>query len=148
MYSILLFIHIIAAVMGLGAVFGFPIVAKSAKTAAQARYTLELLKRLEILPKVGSLTLLITGITMGILRPSLFTTGWYITSIALYLAAQVIVIGLLPKKMKAQADILAAHTGDDLPASYVDVGKQAGRLEGITHGLAALLIILMYFKPF
>lgn len=148
MYGLLVFIHIVAAVMGLGAAFGFPIVAKSAKTASQAKHTLEILKRLEFLPKAGSITLLVTGIVLGIMNPSLFTTGWYIASIVLYFAAQVIVIGLLPKKVKEQADILATHTGEDLPASYIAVGKKAGKLEGITHVLAFLLILLMYFKPF
>ena len=148
MYSLLVFIHIVAAVMGLGAAFGFPIVAKSAKTVSQAKHTLELLKKLELLPKIGSLTLLVTGIVLGIITPSLFTTGWYITSIVLYLTAQVIVIGMLPKKMREQADILKGHTGEDLPASYLAIGKKAGKLEGITHALAFLLILLMYFKPF
>ncbi|UOF91039.1 DUF2269 domain-containing protein [Fodinisporobacter ferrooxydans] len=148
MHSLLVFIHIVAAVMGLGAAFGFPIVAKSAKTASQARYTLELLKKLELLPKAGSLTLLVTGIILGIMTPSLFTKGWYIASLVLYFAAQVIVIGLLPRKMKEQADILAQHTGEGIPDSYIAIGKQAGKLERITHLLAFLLILLMYFKPF
>ncbi|MDF2718330.1 MAG: hypothetical protein K0R28_5255 [Paenibacillus sp.] len=148
MYNILLFIHIVAAVMGLGAAFGFPIVAKTAKTASQAKHTLELLKRLEILPKVGSIALLITGLILGIITPSLFTSGWYIASIVLYLAAQVIVIGMLPKQMKAQADILEQHSGEDLPQTYIEVGKKSAKLEGITHVLAFLLIALMYFKPF
>ncbi|TLS50824.1 DUF2269 family protein [Paenibacillus antri] len=147
-YGILLFIHILGAVMGLGAAFGFPIVAKSAKTVSQAKHTLELLRKLEILPKVGSITLLVTGLILGIIEPSLFRTGWYIASIVLYVAAQVVVIGFLPKKMKEQADILANHEGEVLPNAYLAVGKQAGRLESITHVIAFLLIGLMYFKPF
>lgn len=149
MYSLFVFIHIVAAIMGLGATFGFPIIAKSAKTVSQAKHTLELLKKLEILPKIGSVTLLVTGIILGIMNPSLFGTGWYLISIALYLAAQVIVIGLLPRKMAEQADILRNYTGDELlPAPYIAIGKQAGKLEGITHALAFLLILFMYFKPF
>lgn len=148
MYNVLLFIHIVAAIMGLGAAFGFPIVAKAAKTASQARHTLELLKRLEILPKAGSITLLATGILLGILTPSLFTSGWYIASIVLYVAAQVIVVGMMPKKMKVQADALEKHAGEDLPKAYVEAGRQLAKLEGATHLLAFALIALMYFKPF
>lgn len=148
MYSLLVFIHIVAAVMGLGAAFGFPVLARSARTASQARYTLELLKKLEILPKVGSIALLLTGIILGIMSPSLFATGWYIASLVLYFAAQVIVIGMIPKKIRAQADILAQHAGQDLPDAYRAIGKQAGRLEAVTHLLAFLLIWLMYYKPF
>jgi len=148
MYNLLVFIHIVAAVMGLGAAFGFPIVARSAKIASQAKYTFELLKKLELLPKIGSITLLLTGIILGIMEPSLFTTGWYIASLVLYFAAQVIIIGILPKKIKEQADILDRHTGEDLPEAYKAIGKQAGKLESITHLLAFLLILLMYYKPF
>ncbi|UOF91262.1 DUF2269 domain-containing protein [Fodinisporobacter ferrooxydans] len=147
MYSLLVSIHIATAVMGLEAAFGFLIVAKSAKIESQAKYTLELPKKLELIPKIGSITLLVTGIILGI-HPSLFATGWYIASLVLYFAAQVIVIGLLPKKMREQADILAQHAGGGLPDSYIAVGKQAGKLERITHLLAFLLILLMYYKPF
>lgn len=148
MYSALFFIHVVAAVMGLGAVFGFPMIAKSAKTVSQAKHVLHILKSSEILPKVGSITLLVTGLLMGLLEPSLFKTGWFLTSIALYLAAQVVVIGFLPKNMKAQLDILEKQTSEELPQEYISIGKQSAKLEGITHILALLLIIMMVFKPF
>lgn len=147
-YGVFLFIHVVAAIMGLGAAFGFPILARTVKTAEQARYTLQLYKNLEILPKVGSITLLVTGIVLAIIEPSLWSQGWFITSIVLYLIAQVLVIGMLPKKLKAQADMLEGHKGEDLPNAYHTVKKQAARVEGMTHLLAFLLILLMVFKPF
>lgn len=147
-YDLVLFIHITAAVMGLGVVFGFPILARTAKTAEQAKYTLHLFKKLEILPKAGSITLLLSGIVFAILEPSLWSQGWFIASMALYFAAQVLVIGILPKMLQQQSDILDAHTGSDLPAAYREVSKRSARVEGVTHLLAFLLILLMVFKPF
>ncbi|MDQ8734191.1 DUF2269 family protein [Paenibacillus sp. LHD-38] len=148
LYTIVLFIHVLAAVMGLGAAFGFPILARTAKTAAQARFTLQLLKNLEILPKAGSITLLLTGLIMGIMEPDLFTEVWFIASIAIYLITQIFVIGMLPRNMKAQAAILENHTGEELPPQYKAVSKQSAKIEGVTHLFAFLLIFLMVFQPF
>ncbi|MDQ6420120.1 DUF2269 family protein [Paenibacillus sp. LHD-117] len=147
-YDAVLFLHILAAVMGLGVAFGFPILARTARTAEQARYTLLLFKKLEIMPKIGSITLLLSGILLAILEPWLWKEGWFITSIVLYLIAQVLVIGLLPKGLKRQADILDSHHGEELPAEYRAASKQNAKVEGMTHVLAFLLILLMVFKPF
>jgi Predicted integral membrane protein (DUF2269). len=148
MYTYVLFVHLIAAVMGLGAAFGFPIVAKSAKTVSQAKFVLNLLHRLEILPKVGSVLLLISGIVMGILETWLFQEAWFIGSIVIYLAVQFIVAGLLPKNMKKQLEVLEGAVGEELPESYKALGKQSAKYEGISHLAAFVLILLMVFKPF
>lgn len=79
---------------------------------------MSLLHRLEILPKVGSILLLLTGIAMAILEPSLFKAGWFIASIVIYLAVQVIVVGILPKQMNKQLKIVNAQKGENLPESY------------------------------
>lgn len=148
MYTYVLFVHLVAAVMGLGAAFGFPIVARSAKTVEQAKFVLQMLHKLEILPKVGSILLLITGILLGILETSLFEETWFIGSIAIYLAVQVITVGLLPNNMKKQLEILDAASGGELPDAYLKLSRSNAKLEGITHAAAFVLILLMVFKPF
>ncbi|BCG57534.1 DUF2269 family protein [Paenibacillus sp. URB8-2] len=148
MYIYVLFVHIAAAVMGLGAAFAFPLIAKSAKTVSQAKFVLSLLHRLEILPKVGSILLLLTGIAMAILEPSLFKAGWFIASIVIYLAVQVIVVGILPKQMNKQLKIVNAQKGENLPESYKQLSRLSAKWESVTHAAAFLLILLMVFKPF
>lgn len=148
MHSFLVFVHIIAAVAGIGTVFIFPLIANNSKTKSEARNTLALMKKLELFPKAGSITLLVTGLILGFMNTALFTTGWYIASIVLYVAAQVIVIGMLPKIMTARLQILDRHPGEDLPKEYAEVGKKSAKLEGITHVIVFALIALMYFKPF
>lgn len=148
MYSLLLFLHCIGAVMGLGAAFGFPLIAKSGTTTSKAKFALELINKLEILPKVGSIALLITGIIMGIISPDLFKTGWFILSIVIYLLVQIITIGLMPKQLKSQAQILQGHSAEELPQEYVILAKKSAKLDGITHLAAFVLILLMVFKPF
>jgi uncharacterized membrane protein len=148
LYIYILFLHLIAAIMGLGAAFAFPVIAKSAKTVKQAQFMLSLLKKLEIFPKIGGITLLLTGLIMGFLNTSLFTSGWFIISIVIYLGVQVIVAGLMPKNMKKQLEILHNHKGDELPQEYKMIGKQSAKLEGIVHLMAVVLVVLMVFKPF
>lgn len=147
-YDAVLFLHVLCAVMGLGVAFGFPILARTVKTAEQAKYTLLLFQKLEIMPKLGSIGLLLTGLLLAILEPWLWEEGWFITSIILYILAQVLVIGLLPKGLKRLADILEAHRGEELPQAYRAASKQNAKIEGMTHVLAFLLILLMVFKPF
>lgn len=146
-YSLVLFIHIIAAVMGLGTAFGFPLLVRGAKNAAQARFTLQTVKSMEVMPKVGSITLLVTGLILGIQEPELFRAGWYIASIVIYLLAQVIVIGMFPRFANAQMAVLDNHSADDIPAEYRVIGRKSLRWELVTHFLAFLLILLMVFKP-
>ncbi|RUS41933.1 DUF2269 family protein [Cohnella sp. AR92] len=148
MYTYVLFVHLVAAVMGLGAAFGFPIVAKSAKTVSQAKFVLNLLHKLEVLPKAGSILLLISGIVMGLLETWLFKEVWFIGSIVIYLAVQFIVAGMLPKNMKKQLAALEGVQGEELPEAYLVLGRQSAKLEGISHLAAFVLILLMVFKPF
>lgn len=146
-YSLVLFIHILAAVMGLGTAFGFPLLVRSAKNVSQAMFTLQIVKNMEVMPKVGSITLLLTGIILGIKEPDLFATSWYIASIVLYLLAQVVVIGKLPRYAKEQMAVLANHQTEDIPAAYRAIGKKSLQWEFVTHFLAFMLILLMVFKP-
>lgn len=148
MYGAVLFIHILAAIMGLGVAFGFPAIAKSAKTTTEAKFVLGLLKKMETIPKVGSIILLLTGLILGFLNPVLFKTGWYIISIVIYLAVQVIVAKMIPDHMKAQLAILENHSEENLPEEYLAIGKKSAGLERISHVAAIVLVVLMYFRPF
>ena len=132
-YGVLVLIHIIAAVTGLGANFALPVVMNYPKTAVQARFSMELNKKIEVFAKYGSITLLITGLIMGFMYPSLFTTGWYLASLIIYLAVQVIVAGILPKKVSKMADILSSHTGEDLPSSYKELNSKLRPYNMILH---------------
>lgn len=147
-YGALVLLHILAAIVGLGASFAMPVVTKFAKTASQARFALEVNAKIETLPKIGSLTLLASGLLLGYLNTALFSEVWYISSLVIYVLAQVLVIGIIPKKQKQMSEILGSHEGDDLPDSYRTVDKQLDPYVYSLHGLAVVLIILMVVKPF
>ncbi|MDR7074446.1 DUF2269 family protein [Fictibacillus barbaricus] len=148
LYGILVLIHVIAAIIGLGASFAMPVVTKFAKTKNQARFALDLNAKIETLPKIGSISLLLTGLILGFLNTGLFHETWYISSLVIYVLAQVLVIGIIPKKQKQMSEILAAYEGDDLPDDYRAVDKQTDPYMYLLHSLAVILIILMVVKPF
>jgi uncharacterized membrane protein len=147
-YSIILLVHIIAAVAGLGAAFALPILMKAPKTVSQAKFAIAVNEKVEKPIKIGSITLLVTGIILGILSPYLFKEIWYIASLVIYAATQPIVAGILPKKMAQQREILENHKGEDLPEEYTKIGKELAPINGIAHLSAIILIVLMTLKPF
>ncbi|MGO4888816.1 DUF2269 family protein [Anaerobacillus sp. MEB173] len=147
-YTVLLAVHIIAAVCGLGATFALPIIMNSPRTVTQAKFALSVSLGIEKLAKVGSITLLITGLILGILSPHLFTEIWYIASLIIYVAVQPIVAVLIPKGAKRQIEILEGHQGEDLPEGYLQIGKQIVPYNITAQIAVVILIILMTVKPF
>lgn len=148
LYGTIVLIHVIAAVVGLGASFGMPVVMKGPKTASEARFALDLNHKIEMFAKVGSIALLLTGLILGFLNTQLFTTGWYITSIAIYIAVQFIVAGIMPKKIKRMAEIINDHKGEDIPEDYQAINKELRPYNAVLHTSVVVLILLMSIKPF
>lgn len=147
-YTFLLVIHIIAAVCGLGATFALPFVMKLPKTVSQAKFAFEINEKVEVLAKIGSLTLLGTGLLMGFLNLSLFKEIWFDASLAIYLLIQPIVAKILPDKIKLQMKTLENHEEETLPEEYKTIAKQMIPYNNIAHIAAVVLIILMTIKPF
>ncbi|MDZ5473495.1 DUF2269 family protein [Bacillus sp. 31A1R] len=148
LYGSIVLIHIIAAVVGLGASFAMPLVLKGAKTASEARYSLDLNMKIEKFAKIGSIALLLTGLILGFLNTNLFTTGWYITSLVIYVAVQPIVAAIMPKKIKAVTEMMNEHKGEELPESYQKMNLELRPYNMVLHTSVVVLIILMSIKPF
>lgn len=148
LYGFIILVHVIAAVSGLGTTYALPILMSKPKTVKQVEYAFIVYAGIEKLAKIGSMTLLITGLLLGILNTNLFTHIWYIVSIVLFIAVQPVVASVLPKKMAEQKKILANHTGEDLPDSYLQINKQMAPYNSFTHLAAVIIIILMVIKPF
>lgn len=147
-YSFIVVVHIIAAVAGLGATFAMPVLMSRPKTVTQAKFAHNINGAIEKVAKIGSLSLLGTGLILGALEPSLFTEIWYIASLVIYVAIQPIVAVILPKKGARQMEILENHQGDELPQEYLKIGREIAPLNGIAHVSVFVLIILMSLKPF
>jgi len=147
-YGLVLLIHIIAAVAGLGASFAMPLVIKYPKTVEQAKFSLLLNKHIEKPVKYGSICLLLTGLVLGFLNLDLFKHGWYIASLVIYILIQPIVAGILPKRLKQMEQILDENNEEDIPIAYQELNKSLRPFNWIIHGAAIILIILMTVKPF
>lgn len=147
MNDILQYIHVLAAITGVGVAFGFSILSRTAKSATEAKHTLHLFDKLGFVPHLGSIILLITSLIMVIMEPALFSKKWFIVSTFVYILVQGYVIGVLPKQMKALFAVLEAHTDDDIPESYRLISRKSVPIERTTQLLAAILLLLMIFKP-
>lgn len=121
---------------------------KLPRTVTQAKFALAINEKIEKIAKPSSITLLLTGLILGALNRDLFTQGWFIASLVIYIAVQPLVAGILPKRAKQQVEILEKATSDELPEEFIAIGKQAAPINMIAHTAAVLLIILMTIKPF
>lgn len=148
LFKLLLLLHILGAICGLGATFASPFIMKNARNVRTAAYAHMVNGKVEKLAKIGSITLLLTGLIMAIIHPYLFKTGWYIVSIALYILTQPIVAYLIPKHTKTLISILGQAEGDELPYDYIQVSKKIAPLTMAAQVLLVILVFLMVFKPF
>ena len=87
LYSVLVFVHIFSAILGMGPGFVMTFIVSKTNNINELRHAFYLRHRIHIFVMIGGTLLLITGLWMGILRPYLFTGGWYVTSLLLYLIA-------------------------------------------------------------
>lgn len=147
-FNNLLVFHILGAICGLGATFASPFIMNGVRNVRTAVYAHTVNAKVEKLAKTGSITLLVSGLIMGFIHPYLFTTGWYITSIILYIITQPIVAYILPRHEKAMLEILRSAENDDLPKEYIQIAKKTGRLMFIAQIILVILVILMVYKPF
>ncbi|WP_277678321.1 DUF2269 family protein [Gracilibacillus dipsosauri] len=147
-YPILVLIHIISAIVGIGPGFVLTKIIKSAKTMDEIRYAFRLKKRIHVFVMTGGILLLVTGLLMGFIHPILFKQGWYLTSLTLYFIA----IGLGPTLLKKYAapinEMLKTHKGDDVPESYANHVQKLLRTEYVENTLLLFIIIMMILKPF
>ncbi|WP_102346209.1 DUF2269 family protein [Bacillus sp. Marseille-P3661] len=148
LYGIILVIHILAAVCGLGAVFANPSIMKRGTNVEKAKQALETAKDVEKYAKIGSITLLVTGLILGAINPSLFTQAWYITALVIYLAVQPIVAYMIPKRAEKLYLMLQNQDSNELPSDFMPIAMQIGKLDNIARVSVLILIILMSLKPF
>lgn len=147
-YSILLIIHVLAAIIGIGATFAFPVISNSARNLPQLKHTLDLLKRLESFPKIGGALLIITGIIMGFLTPAYFKEIWFVGSIILYIVVEFLIYVVIGLKMKKVVPLVMSSEGDEIPNEYMAVAKSTAPLHMVVTLLAVVIIIFMSVKSF
>ncbi len=98
-YGIIVLLHVIGAICGIGAQFAQPLLVNKPKTVKQAQFALHANHAIDKLVIIGTITILLTGIVMGIMNTDLFTQGWYIISLILFITILPVAGGIVPKKV-------------------------------------------------
>ena len=149
-YELLVFIHIFSAILGMGPGLVMTAVVTMSKpeNMTEVRHSFKIRNVLHIFTMVGGVLLLITGLWMGYLNTYLWTQGWYIISLTLYLIALAMgpfVLGPISKPMKRS---FSEIEGEEIPLSYKIQSQKLFRYEGIENILFLIIIALMILKPF
>ena len=147
-YRLLVLIHVISAIVGLGPGFIRIYVVTRAKTMAELRHAYLIRNRLHIFVMIGGTLLLLTGLTMGTMNPYLFHAGWYVTSLTLFLIALAFGPMVLSPRSKPIKALLKNYTGDNIPPEYYKLAKKLFFYERIENVIFLIIIVLMVLKPF
>jgi uncharacterized membrane protein len=147
-YQVLVVIHVFSAILGMGPGFILTTVVKKGSTMTELRHSYAIRNSLHIFVMIGGTLLLITGLTMGSINPSLFKMGWYVTSLALFLAALAMGPLVLSPRSKPIKALLQTHQGEDIPEEYNRLSKELFRYEHLENIIFLIIIALMILKPF
>jgi uncharacterized membrane protein len=147
-YKILVILHIFSAIIGMGPGFILTTVVKSGKTMTELRHSYAIRHKLHIYVMVGGIMLLVTGLLMGAINPSLFRMGWYDTSLVLFLTALAIGPVMLTPRSRPIKQMLESHQGEDIPEEYWRLSKGLFKYEHLENFIFIIIIALMITKPF
>lgn len=147
-YEVLVFIHIVSAIVGLGPGFMMIYVVTKANTMTELRHAYFIRNRIHIFVMVGGTLLLLTGILMGMIRPYLFKEMWFSLSLVLFLIALTVGPTILSPLAKPIKQMLLEQNGELIPNSYYHLVKKLFFYERMTNILFLVIIALMIVKPF
>ncbi|MUV38371.1 hypothetical protein JNUCC1_02209 [Lentibacillus sp. JNUCC-1] len=148
LYEILIFIHILAAILGMGPGFVMTFIIDRATTMTELRHGFALRRRIHMFIIVGAVLLLVTGIGMALINTALLHQGWYILSLILFFAILAAGPLLLRPLMTPIKVILRTHKSEAIPAEYKQLSKKLFIVEHATNVLIIVIIVLMVLKPF
>ncbi|SFE15748.1 Uncharacterized membrane protein [Lentibacillus persicus] len=147
-YEFLVFIHVFSAILGLGPGFVMIFVVTKADTMTELRHAYTIRNRLHIFVMVGGTLLLLTGLWMGALNPSLFVQGWYVLSLVLFLIALAFGPAVLSPLARPVKRLLKEHKGEHIPEEYHALANKLFFYERMENIIFLVVIALMVLKPF
>nr|WP_132747652.1 DUF2269 family protein [Scopulibacillus darangshiensis] len=147
-YKLLVVIHVLSAIIGLGPGFVFIPVLKSAQTMKELKHAYRITRKMHQFIMAGGFLLLATGLSMGTINPGLFKLGWYDVSLILFFAALAMGPIILTPRSKRIKKLIETYEGDDIPETYIILSKDIFFWERILNVLFIVIIVLMITKPF
>lgn len=123
-------------------------VVTKATTMTELKHAYAIRNRLHIFVMVGGTLLLITGLWMGMIHMYLFSQGWYVASLSLFLIALAFGPVFLSPRSRPIKAMLKEHKDDEIPAVYYTLSKELFFYERIENAIFLIVIALMILKPF
>lgn len=150
LYKILVLLHILSAILGLGPGFVMIYIVRKAKTMPELRHAYSIRNTLHVFVMIGGTLLLLTGLAMGTIHTYLWSMGWYVTSLILFLIALMFGPLVLSPRSKPVKQLLKNHRdeSDDIPEEYHALARKLFFFERIENLIFLIIITLMVLKPF
>lgn len=147
-YDILVFVHIFSAIVGMGPGFFMVLPVKRAQTMTELLYGYVIRDRLHRFVMIGGTLLLVTGLLMGFLKAYLFSQGWFLLSLLLFLVALAFGPLVLSPRSKPIKKLLNEYEKEEIPDEYDQLATKLFFYERIINSLFLIIIVLMITKPF
>ncbi|MEF7440891.1 DUF2269 family protein [Paenibacillus lautus] len=150
LYELLLVLHILASIAIVGPAFVMPIIRRSARTVDQLHFTFGMTTKLAIMPKIGGVVLIVTGVWLMILTKMGLSQMWLNVSILLSLLMIVLIDGWIEPRMKKIVKIISKNQvqGNEIPAEFELLIKKIVPIETAAQLLMIATLVLMVVKPF
>lgn len=147
----LVFLHVVAAVVGLGPAYAFPLILKKEKSLFEVKRMVDLVARLEVLPKIfGGLTLLSGLLLVWLGNYGTFFTFWIGGALVLFILAEVVIIGFLTpaaKKLSAALSELCEQGASETDKHSQGLLTKVRNYHIISCVIVVVIIAFMVVKP-
>lgn len=146
----LVLIHVMSSIIGVGPTFFGHILLRKRQRVGELRKSLELFQVLNFFPKIGGTIAVLSGLLLVWLGGWKFVTFWIIASLILYVAIQVVAVGLLgpvAAKLYQGLSDQKLNNEQELPKESSLLLAKADRLYYTASAMGVLLFILMIMKP-
>ncbi|MWV42587.1 DUF2269 family protein [Paenibacillus sp. HJL G12] len=150
LFGLLLVLHILASIAIIGPAFVMPIIRRSARTVGQLNFAFGMTTKLAIMPKIGGVVLILTGVWLMIITKMGLSQMWLNISILLSLLMVVMIDGWIEPRMKKIIKIISESPDQDngIPAEFRHLIKKIVPIETATQLLMIAILVLMVVKPF
>lgn len=146
-YTLLVVIHIHAAILGAGPLLLSNVILKCSKDLNELKYAHQGVEKLNKAATIGWIALLPTGLLMGWINPSLFRMLWFDTSIVLFVVFSLYSEIVIGSKMKTMHEIIKTCEREEIPQQYKILSSKLTPYDRFGKLLVVAIIILMVLKP-
>ena len=151
LYHLVLFAHIIGAVVVVGSSFVSPLLMggiRRAATVDRYRDWVEVMQKIARVTGMSAGVVLLSGLYMGVTAHS-FTQGWLAVSLVLFIVNGILAGGLLSKHLDLMAEAAGDAPDGPVPAEAAQLAgsQRAHTIEGIAFGNDLAIVFLMTNKP-